>query len=521
MIIHSPTPATHENVTRPVAQSVINYLIQILGMDPKIQVNYADLAEEVAQPGSTITPVAQGNPANFFTGDQKIFIEVSEAADETRAMSTKVLGKEAPPVFNDNRIKVSVWPIYTHTEMVISFKYRAVSRTQANQWRDDIRLRYNQGRVENIHTIDYHYGIPYQFLEILSAINVMKEAVAGYGESFGQWIMNHGTPRLTSASTLAGTQPQMVVSETQEAAIGWFDFEMEPQPLSKEDDTGPCVVSFEYHLAYDKPVQCGMEYPVMIHNQIIDVKYRDGYNKPATLGQRGRYTSFSRSRMDRFTRGMYQGLYSSMPWLRVPSFDDWVPLYTSDVTANVMTFLLQVDPQDPYYLLHLQDLGGYTIDPDVLNFMIGEGPFINSYRQSVFYMALYDDLGPAMENAISYKPDLQLRSEKALDMRTTYHLRWAAMTDLTMLSKPAQQRLCQNGPAALKILASLAGDEMARIPLPKLTNNALSREQLLEYGNLLNTRRRAGARVMTDAQPRRTVATYIVSAENNQTTQRG
>lgn len=521
MIIHFATPATQENVTRPVAMATVNHLLMILGMDPKIQVNFPDMSEEVAQPGTTVTPVAQGNPANFFTGDQKVFIEVSETSDESRAMSTKVLGKEAPPVFNDPRIKVSVWPIYTHTEMVISFKYRAVSRTAANQWRDDIRLRYNQGRVENVQTIEYHYGIPYKFLEILSAINVMKEAVAGYGETFGQWIQKFGTQRLTSASTLAGTEPQMVVGETQEGAIGWFDFELEPQPLSKEDDTGPCIASFEYHLAYDKPVQCGMEYPVMIHNQIIDAKYRANYNKPPTLGQRGRYTSFSRSRMDHFTRGMYQGLYTSMPWVRVPSFDDWVPLYTSEATANVMTFLLQVEQQDPYYLLNLKDLGGYTIDPDILQFMVGEGPYINQYRQSVFFMTLYDEVGPVMENAFSYQPDFQVRTVKALDMRTMYHLRWAALTDLTMLSIPAQQRLCQNGIAALKILASLAGDEQTRLPLPKLTNGVLTRSQLMEYGNLLNARRRAGARVMTDGQPRRTVGTYIVSAERKKTNQRG
>ena len=521
MLVHVACPATQENVTRPVAMAVIDHLLMILGMDPKIQVNFPDTAEEVAQPGTTLTPVAQGNPTNFFTGNQKVFIEVNEVSDETRALSTKVLGKEAPPVFNDQRVRVSVWPIYTHTEMVISFKYRAQSRTLANRWRDDIRLRYNQGRVENIHTIEYHYGIPYKFLEILSSINVMKEAISGYGESFGDWIKKFSTPRMTSASTLAGTQPQMIVGETQEGAIGWFDFELDPQPLNKEDDTGPSEITFEYHLAYDKPVQCAMEYPVMIHNQIIDAKYREGYNKPSTLGQRGRYTSFSRSRMDRFTGGMYQGLYTSMPWIRVPSFDDWMPLYTSEVTANVMTFLLQIEQQDPYYLLNLQELGGYTIDPDILRFMVDEGPFINEYRQSVFFMTLYDEVGPVMENAISYKPDFQLRTIKALDLRKTYHLRWAAMTDLTMLSMAAQQRLCQNGCAALKILASLAGDELERIPLPKLVNGVLTRSQLLAYGNQLNARRRAGARVMSDGQPRRTVGTYIVSVEREPVTQRG
>lgn len=507
-------PETEQAITRPVATNIIRELTTILRMDPDLQIVYPGASDQIAQAGSTLQPTAAGN--NFFPSMEKVIVEVSESSDETRALSTDVLQKEYPSVFADPRVQTKIWPVYVHTEMVISFKYMAPNKTKVNQWKDDIRLRYSQGRVENLHEITYHYGIPYSYLTLLQAISEMKEAVAGYGENIVDWVTSHMVPNATNIVTLSGGSPQLVIAETQEAVIGWFDFTLEPAPAQKDNDTGPWVATFEYHVAYDKPVQCGMEYPLMVHNQLIDQKFR-GSNIPSTLGQRKHYQSLSRQNMNHLTPRAFQKAYPSLGWYRVPSFDDWVPKHTARVTANVMTFMLQVDDTDPYLIMDLQDLGDYNIDPDVLGFLATEGQYAGTYRDSVFYFSLYETERDIPNTTLTWGNDFNIRSTLAMDKRKTYHLRWAALTDLTMLNTAAQNRLCANGRAGLKILMSLMGDERLLIPLPKLVNGAIGRSDFLAFANQLNIRRRGAARILTNTGVMMTVGTYYITTARNRT----
>lgn len=514
MLIHTPNPSTRDTVTRPVANSVIRELIDMLGIDPTARIIFAGDPEQTAQAGSTLSDASSG-ATNFWPDAEKVIIEVSESSDEQRAFETAVFQREQPPVFADPRIGVRIWPIKVHTEMVISFQYQAANKTRAEQWRDDIRVRYSQGRVENLHEITYNYGIPAVMVQLLNVIGAMKENVAGYGETIQQWIDNFSAPYVTNVTNVAGNGSLLTVAETQEMVLGWFDFELEPQPLQKGNETGPWIGSFEYRIAYDKPVECAMYYPLVIHNQVIDEKYRLNYNTPRTLGQRSHYESLSRKQFNVLTPEIFRKNYTSMDWIRIPSYDDWAPVHTSRATANVATMLCTVDVNDPYLVLDLNDLGGKQIDPDVLNFLKGEGDYAYNYRQSVFFFALYESERDMPGNPISWGPDGIIRATYPLDLRKVYHLRWAAMTDLTMLTVQAQLRLCANGPAALKILMSLMGDEKLLIALPKLQNGQLTLAQLQDFAMKLNARRRGEARAQGSGGPRRTVGTYLITARNS------
>jgi hypothetical protein len=52
---------------------------------------------------------------------------------------------------------------------------------------------------------------------------------------------------------------------------GWFDFQAVPEVGGKEDEADTWTIGFDYHFHYEKPIECAMYYPLMVHNPMRSV----------------------------------------------------------------------------------------------------------------------------------------------------------------------------------------------------------------------------------------------------------
>ncbi|WP_233874783.1 hypothetical protein [Paraburkholderia adhaesiva] len=289
-------PETYDSVTRPIIYDVTRQLFAWTGLPADTPILYPSAYGSVQQPGSELLQEPLKAELAF---DDQVSIEVDEVVEQDRILSTAVLYPDNLFIFRDARVETILKPVYSSTEITINFRFRSIDEVKAKRWREQMRVRVSQLRDVLLINIRYAYQIPPQALVILAEIHQLMENVAGYGDSFEQWFRAHVSPAATVESNLSGEQQQVAFTERQMRIVGLWDFEGAPEPGSKEDEGGTWTIGVAFRFKYDKPVSVVMEYPQMIHNQLI--RYRDD-TPPFNPGQVQKHYSLSAFYFEHFNK---------------------------------------------------------------------------------------------------------------------------------------------------------------------------------------------------------------------------
>lgn len=477
---------TIESITRPVTYEILRQLYPLLNLPGKTSLMLPGMVESVPNVGSTLG--YDGDP-NRFKYKGQLQVEVTELPIEDEVLTIAVQRLEHEPIFHDPLLAVRIVPIYSATQLTLSCVYRAPNRVMAQRFRDEALMRTGQGRKESLHEFHYHYSLPDGYMELLRVIHRMREEVEPYGEDFDTWFTNHITKRATNLTTQIGTQSLVAIAEHQVTAFGWFDFLAAPEPAVKDQDTGPYNLSFTYTVNYDKVIGCTIQWPLMVHNQIIDEAYRHTPNASGTQinpDRRGIRPSVSRKALNHFVD-------QHLPYVRrnqgfvIPEYDDWIPSGVHPSTASVLTAMLEVNLDDRREILSLYELGDYEIDPEILLFLRTEAPWLNIYGESVIHLTLYRDGDPIDDGSLIIDEDLNVRSRIDLNPRERYHLRIELITDLTLLTADAMRRLRLNGAVCLKIIQTLQERLTGGTSLPPLIGGqVVGLTDLLKWADAIN-----------------------------------
>lgn len=518
MRAYTEIPEVVESISRPVTLDIIRQIGQLLKLPKETEIFYPGMSEQAAQTGSTLN--YDGEPSNFpYHG--KIKIEAVENFMEDRALTDTVYLQDARYIFNDPDLRVRLKPVYSSTEIVLTVTYRAQSRVSAERFRDDIKMRTSMMRKENLHELTYHYGIPTEFLFLLQQIHKMREAVLPYGEDLSTWVGKYISPRATNITTLIGTEPQLVIAEHQIQVLGWFDFTAAPEPAQKDSEAGPFDISFEYRVNYDKVIGCVIEYPLVVHNQLIQPPYRGEHYASGDLlsdpNGKVRAPSMSRYLFDYFSsqnQTLNKGNCSKIDGVRYPSFDDFIPNQVFPATSSVFTGMVMVDLNHPKIVINLDQLGDYTLDHNVRDFLVSEAPYLGQLGQSVVHLSLYQDNVPLDDGQLTVDSDLNVYFQPGMDGRQRYHFRMSLVNDLYTLTTDALNRFRSAGAAAIKILLTL----QQRLPkgafVPNLLNGSvIPMRVLMAIANDINSQK---VPFFTGLEFRMlTVGNFIVSAERS------
>jgi hypothetical protein len=488
-------PENYDSVTRPVVLDVVRLLKNALRLDAAVEVVFPGGSETVAQDGSLIDGTRQ---VNQYGHNTRIKVEIQERAIEDRILTMAVQQDEHRPVFADPLLGVFIRPIYSMSEIQVSFQVRFQSRTEAQRFRDDTLLRCANLRNETPLQMNYHYTLPIQHLHMLKAVHALREAQAGYGESLDVWVANHLDARATNLTTLIGTYPTLAIPEHQIHNWGAFSsFVASEDSAEKENESGKWVINFSYRFQYDKPIACRAEWPLVIHNQLIDTPWANEPNASGTQVDPWRqthYGSATREAMD-----VLSGLYDdpcAVPYQQavIPAYDEWAAKQIRPDTVSMIQILIGVSPQDLHEVVDLRDLPDVQIDPEVLAFMATESPYMTTYGNSVFHVGLYEGDTPQADQTVRVSPYLLVTSTNAMDLRKVYHLRVAVLSDLLMMRRPALERLSAGGVAAAKLLMDLQFRLGSNALRPRVDGGYVSLADIREIGIRLNEHKRAYGR---------------------------
>lgn len=449
-------PETVQSVVRPVVYEIARDILQVLGQDPKTPIQYPDTMDVMKQAGSSIESQGDNTPSTG-TGN-KLTIDVQEDYEQDRLLSTAVMRPENLFVFRDDALEVSIRPAYSSTDMTLNLRYRAVDATAAKRWRDDARARLSRNQTERLHDVSYHFLVPPAMLAILEQLHRMRETVGAYGDTFEDYLKAHSTPRLSKLTTLAGTQERWGVAETQLRIVGWFDFvDRGPEKAEKDDESDTATVNLAYHFKFDQPIVCHMNYPLMVHNQLVPQKWRpskkDQVDRPEI-----HHKSYAHSAgaFAYFEKGRWAGpkIDAPAPGVQIPDFDEFVPAKGAvpTKTMRLFTALTSIDTTDPANRRFLLDLNDFSrqwkLDADVLAYMRTAASKLTKSKGCVLKLDLYNGRLLAREGSLTVGPDLKVYSTEDLSLRNYYHVRlalaldWASCGDMDNLREHGQA-LCK------------------------------------------------------------------------------
>lgn len=471
--IVSEIPETYNSVSRPVCVQMIKDLVAYMGLPENTGIDYYGVTETQHQSSS---PIDQ-TPTNKYPFTGRVFVEVEEDYIEERTLTTAVRKPNEQFIFHDPALGVSIKPVYVRTEVAITFRYRAPDRTSALRWRDRMRLKVAEGQQELLHEFDYHYPLPKAELIILREIWRMREEDFGYGDDLKAYLRKHFSPRVVSVTNQIGRGALLSMAERQVGVVGWFDFMAQPDKGQTASEGAPWEIGFEYRFQYDKPVACAMRYPIVIHNQVIDPKFRQE-KLTYELKNVSRRPNDERRALDKFTR-LYTDANYPFKGVRIPEFDDWNGTMQFKHVHEILTLLMGVNVEDPRELFNLNELGTHEFSTAILKYLKSEYRYLAIPLQSVFTVHLFYGDSRMDETTLTIDENLNVRTTVDLDPRKMYHV-VITICDLKALSPQALERLRHFGEAALDIIRVLYPNKTLDQADTKLLGNTLLPRKTLQ-----------------------------------------
>jgi hypothetical protein len=199
-----------------------------------------------------------------------------------------------------------------------------------------------------------------------------------------------------------------------------------------------------------------VQYPLMVHNQIISKEFRRTKGKPDRDDVAKEYSQIT-ANMNQFSR-LFETKKMVLPGIQLPEIDEWFanPLSIPPHTLRVLTLLTAIDLTNPRQLLDFTDFSAqYHLDADVLEFMKGEAPWLTQQRLSIMNVMVFKGNMPLHQDAVYVTPDLKVMLRDDPDLRSEYHIRLALWQRPRLLPPEAKKRMQNHCKASLKLLEAL------------------------------------------------------------------
>lgn len=473
--LQRPIPESDQLVVRAIAIQVVQeILVDRLALPIDMTINFPGYSDTVSQPHGLISNKYE--PNRFPTSD-KMFLEITEnyVEDWMPSMATKI--PEHIPLFQNTDLEVEMRPIYASMEMRFALHYRAKNKTDARKFYDFMMLKLPNREDTWLHKLNYSFGIPDVFMEILKEIHRLTELQDGYGDDFDTFFAKWVNPRYGLLTDQVGKNTLGVFSETQIRCIGYFDIDKTPDWGARKDETDVWEVEIPYVLRYEKPKDVYFSYPLVIHNTVLSNKYR-GNTGFERLQDAQQSRTFSMTHLKAFESMQNVGApYNDFPGRYFPLYDEFMPRNVPQNTMRIFTCLVMLDDNPEGLLMNIKDLEdpayGMLITDCIKGYMASEMNFITAPRQSAVHLGLYSNRLLLDGSFLRIDEDLNVYATSPLSKRKYYHLRLSVITDLTYLTEDAKLRL-RRYPCAFENIIEYVLPTGSKQPVPIIVGGQIT-----------------------------------------------
>lgn len=460
-----------ESVTRPVVFDITRQIQEWTGLGA-MNILFAGDADTAIQPGSSIEDTETYNRT---TSEAKWRVNVREEHQTDKLLATAVHQMEFPEFFYDKALNVSLRPVYSPTILTLEFEYRSTDVNNARRWRDEIRAKVSTNRDIRTHIVNYSYLIPKEFMPLLAHIHFLRESQAGYGDDLETYLKNHFTQNATKLATLAGTEERWAIAEQQGRIMGQFEFQELPDEPTKQGETAAYRQTFSYRIYYDCPIATAADYPVLVHNQLIDMQYLminpvDDFDTYESRSPHS-VTALGAFEVDRLAKPTIRS------GLRLPQFHEFYPSSVPRNTLQVMSALVGIE--DPLVNPNNRQIMDFSeIDEqwefrdEFISYLKYDYAYLNKFGESFVNVTVYDGSIPLHYSLFFIDENLNVVLNFDPDLRRTYYVRLSLLTDPLDLSEAAKNRARNNANGLILIGAAMAPDLVKKGLLPKVLGDS-------------------------------------------------
>lgn len=427
----------HASITRPVAKGIVAHVKKMTGIPQDTpEVFFGDGGVALVE-GSTIE--GSNDPVRF-AGNNRVFIEYNEETIPEYTLTRYTHQSENKPYFGDDKLKLTLRPLYVRSRLIISLRFRAADKATAVRWKSTMSRKISEGRLDNLHEISYYYLIPNEHLELLITAHSLREKRAGYGDTLKEYLEAGFAPNVSKVSTRDGEHSRLAVKERQIRVLGRYDFEVPPN--EEKGDEGPIWnTQIDYIVEYDRPISSVARYPISIHSSMLPKKWLP-IDPAYTLEHDGVYAGQGLAALQRVQGVMTSVDYNPMiEGVAFPKYDDWFKDTPWRWTAWIGRFLVIPDDNKPRFVLDIDDLGPYTLAEPARKFMKKNRKHVFKPEASPIFIRIYCDDDPMSDTTLSMDADGAVYYYKELDPRRVYHVCIGFVTNFSMMTPDGQDRV--------------------------------------------------------------------------------
>lgn len=430
----------HNSVSRPVALSLLRHVMKLTGIPQATPTLYLGDSGAAVLEGAT---VEGSNQPTRFTTNNKVFIEVTDELVAEDNITRYTHQFEQRPIFHDPALNFTIFPIYAKSQMTISIRYRTEDKPTAERWRNGLARKLSQGMMYHLHEPEYHYIIPDEILGLLVEIYRKREAQHGYGDALKDYIKQNMRKRATTLTTQVGTQGKLAILEKLLQVVGRFDTD-NPAKEEKEQTGAVWLAQIDYVLEYDRPISIVARYPISVHSQVIDPIFWPKPAVPYTLDYIQATSAASLNALQRVALSQQPNKHNpSWEGYLYPPGDDWMPSKRYRACVFIGRFLM-VPGEDKRTLGNLTDLGEATLNEAVVKYLKKWPQYGTVSRESPVFVRVYEQNEELADQEFHLTPDLDIKLKYDCDHRKVYHMTISLLTDLTLLSPDAKDRVTKD-----------------------------------------------------------------------------
>lgn len=461
----------YATATRPIAFAAIRKIAAICGWDFS--------KEELIFRGKAVQPQPLAdleylpNTVNNDVkgpGDGFLSIELQEQPEDQSSVYDTVFKRNALPVFLDKKLGISLVPSYATMTATLTITRRFADQPSAERWWYDMKRLITQEHGAAFIDADYSYIVPVKMLYVLREAHERREKIAGYGETFSEYLRNCFDERASTDTTRKGDNKsvRLVIREKQTEISGFFDFGDVPKP-EKVDNAGTFDVNFSYRYTYEVPTHLVARYPVQVHQQTMPENLLNKPDISARDARQVRRGGMAVMYQDRMRSQFIPRMNRYETVFKYPDLDEWTPSIAADSAlpaTTLFTALLAVSTDAPKSLVAFEDLAEVgEFHPELQRWFKDHPDWMSTYYKSPLYLEVWKN--DVTYNRESWHIDSHgdVVADAELDLRATYRVRLALLNDLSHLQPESLRAMCDYPALTTEILLAL-GSRKEDIPTP-------------------------------------------------------
>lgn len=442
-----PIPETYLSITRRVARSAVSRIVQYLNLPSRTQVKLTGDAPQTllwSTETQSLQKLKHREEHTKFAQHGRLEVQPKEEAIETRVIANPIHNIDQPPVFFNPDIDLAVYPVRTHTRLILSCTYRSETREQYTRFIHDLQKTIASTSTDTLFEVKYNMLLDNYIKAALHHAYKLSEPTIQTGLNFREWLEKYSFGHMRITTSLDGNNVDFTIPETQSCVQGWLESTTVPEG-QKTGQGANYEVSFDIIVEYDKPEMWILDIPLVICNEVVASHFRpiERYTPSKVHGLRSIHRYWL-DMVDQTRNPKLKQQHNNFTGYRIPDFDDWDPKTRPPKTMDIVRSIVLVDETDPHQVMNISELEQVIQFSDNLKRYFNIfSQHLTDYREMPLTFQIYE--GDALYDPLSFYIDdqLNIRVKEPLDKCKKYHLTVTFLTDWTLLSEAGLQRLMQ------------------------------------------------------------------------------